>query len=450
MQRTCTRIELGFLTIMFLVLPYHVVNAGQIQPHKILVTYWSDDISKYTDYPIPGSLSHSGTTQQNPELMGQLDMISVLAYAFLQVDEAGHVYFSHPAVDLSRGDVTGFCRQHTESCPQIKQTSAGSFTAFARLQNTHRTLRKIISIGGAGSQNTFENAIAHPQEFVRSASVIIAAYHLDGIDLDFEPDAFFGPGEGERYAQLVLALRKELGPQAYISIEVPGDWETLRSMDCTSNSTCRNNLERMADNAYVSLMGYDFHGPYYPGGVTGNNSNLYSSPEEPLIPSFYHLSDNQAVEYLAFVGVPVDKIFLGFPAYFVAYGGVETTNSNHGLYVRFLKRETPKYDLNRGYGSYRAAQKLLKSGFKSHDVTVNGRLSAVYAFDPGTRQWISYENPATVTAKANYVICRHLAGMIMWEIGEDEPVRSGISLLGRAHAILFKPKSVGLNCAPSS
>jgi hypothetical protein len=131
MQRTCTRIELGFLTIMFLVLPYHVVNAGQIQPHKILVTYWSDDISKYTDYPIPGSLSHSGTTQQNPELMGQLDMISVLAYAFLQVDEAGHVYFSHPAVDLRSSKLLRAVSPPSQDCRTPTGHSGKSFPSAA-------------------------------------------------------------------------------------------------------------------------------------------------------------------------------------------------------------------------------------------------------------------------------------------------------------------------------
>lgn len=441
MQHTCTRAKLGFLTIMFLMLPWRGVNAGQIQSHKILMTYWSDNTTRYADYPIPGSLSPSGTTQKNPELMGQLDMINVLAYAFMQVDGSGHVYFNHPAVDLSRHDVRGFCHQHSDSCPSAGQASAGSFSAFAKLQNTRRTLRKIISIGGAGSQNTFENAIAYPKTFVESASTIITAYHLAGIDLDFEPSALFGSAESERYAQLVLALRKKLGPRAYISIEVPGDWETLRSMDCPSNTSCSNNLKHIAGDAYVSLMGYEFHGPYYPGGVTGNNSNLYSSPDEPLIPGFYHVSDNQAVEYLTFVGVPANRILLGFPAYFVAYGEVKTTNGNHGLYARFKKRKTPKYDLNRGHGSYRAAQKLLESGFKPHYIRVDGRISAVFAFSPATRQWISYDDPASIAAKADYVVSRHLAGMMMWEIGEDLPVSNSQSLLRSARAVLSHTQS---------
>lgn len=408
----------------------NATQAGDIHTHKILMTYWSDNTARYAYDPIPGSLSPTGVTQKNPKLLNQLDLINVLAYAFLQVDASGHVYFAHPDTDLSKRDTASFCKQDPESCPDADKAFAGNFSAFAKLQNKSGTLRKVISIGGAGSQNTFKNAIAYPEAFVESASAIIAAYHLSGIDLDFEPSALFGPGEGKRYTQLVLALRRKLHNQAFISIEVPGDWETLRSIDCSSGTSCSNNLERIASNAYVSLMGFDFHGPYYPGSVTGNNANLYSSPDEPLLPEFYHLSDNQAIEYLTFLGVPSNRILLGFPAYFVAYGGVRSAGHSHGLYERFDKSNTPDYDLHqRGYGSYQAAQHLLDSGFIPHYIRVNGTISAVFAYNPMTQQWISYDDAKSVAAKADYVVRRHLAGMMMWEIGEDLLATNKNSLL---------------------
>lgn len=424
------------LIAVFLLLA-NATHARDIPAHKILMTYWSDNTSRYANDPIPGSLNPTGVTQKNPKLLNQLDFINVLAYAFLQVDTKGYVYFDHPATDLSKRDASGFCKQYPEACLNPDNAFAGNFSAFAKLQNKSGTLRKIISIGGAGSQNTFENAIAHPHAFVESASAIIAAYHLNGIDLDFEPSALFGPGEGEHYAQLVLALRRKLGDQAFISIEVPGDWETIRSIDCSSTTSCANNLVRIANNAYVSLMGYDFHGPYYPGGVTGNNANLYSSPGEPLLPGYYHLSNNQAIGYLTFSGVPADKILLGFPAYFVAYGGVRSAGNSHGLYEPFDKSKTPNYDLHkRGYGSYQAAQHLLESGFIPHYVHVNDTISAVFAYNPVTLQWISYDDTRSVVAKADYVVSRHLAGMMMWEMGEDLPATSSGSLLASANSVL--------------
>ncbi|MGA9855509.1 MAG: glycoside hydrolase family 18 protein [Gammaproteobacteria bacterium] len=431
----------SFLVIVFLLLA-HAVNATQAHKHIILMTYWSNDTTKYASYPIPGSLNQSGTLQHNEALLQQLNAVNVLGYAFLQVDGSGHVYFSRPSVDLSESDITGFCVKQPSSCPHVVNAWSGNFSAFARLDNRDHSLQKVISIGGAGSQKTFENAIHNPETFIQSATYLIHAYHLNGIDLDFEPDAFFYLHEGQSYAQLVLDLRRALGKEAFISIEVPGDWETLRSVNCPTNNSCSNNLGIIADNAYVSLMGFDFHGPYYPGMVTSNDSNLYCDPDEPLLSNYYHASVNQAIGYLTFNKVPAKKIILGFPAYFRAYGGVEVAPGSYGLYQPFDKSKTPAYDLGtKGKGSYRVARRLLKSGFTQHYLLVNDKISAVYAYNESTQQWISYDDQVSITSKAKYVLSRRLAGMMMWEIGEDMPINSPTSLLRSAHTALFNTKT---------
>lgn len=237
----------------------------------------------------------------------------------------------------------------------------------------------------------------------------------------------------------MAALRQALGEQAFISIEVPGDSETLRSIDCPTHSLCRDNLALIASHAYISLMGYGYHSPLYPGTVTGNSSNLYSDPHEPLLAGFYHVSDNQAIEYLTFMGVPADRILLGFPASFVSYGGVAAPPDSQGLYRPFDRSQTKTYDLGglKGVGSDRVAWRLLDSGFRPRQLVIGGNLSAEYAYDASSREWMSYESAASVAAKAGYVITRHLAGMMMWEIGEDMPPDSPQSLLRSAHRVLF-------------
>ncbi|MGC1459500.1 MAG: glycoside hydrolase family 18 protein [Steroidobacteraceae bacterium] len=402
------------------------------------MTYWSDNTARFAGYPVPGSVAASGSAQPNPRMQRQLDAINVLAYAFLKVDAGGEVYFGNPAVDLSSGDLQQFCRQNPAACPGAGPASAGSFAAFAHLDNRAHTLQKIISIGGADSQSSLDNALGHAAQFVRTAASLIRAYHLGGIDLDFEPDEFFGPGQGEQYAQLVASLRQALGPAAFISIEVPGDRETLRSIDCPADTRCRDYLALIAANAYVSLMGYSYHSPDYPGAVTANDSNLYADPDEPLLPRFYHVSDNDAVQYLTYRGVPTEKLLLGVPAYFISYGGVAAPADEDGLYQSFDRSQSVAYDLgSKAVGSYRAAQRLLQSGFVPHRLLIGGKLSAVYAYNASLRQWISYDDADSIAAKADYVIARHLGGMMMWEIGEDVPLDSRQSLLGSAHRGLF-------------
>jgi chitinase len=283
-----------------------------------------------------------------------------------------------------------------------------------------------------------DNALAQSAEFVRSVASLIHAYHLDGIDLDFEPDAFFGLGQGERYAQLVASLRQVLGPDAFISIEVPGDRETLRSIDCPADTKCRNNLALMAADGYVSLMGYSYHGPDYPGAVTANHSNLYADPDEPLLPRLYHVSDHEAIEYLTYRGVPAAKLLLGVPAYFVSYAGVIAAAGSGGLYQPFDPAQSMVYDLgSKVIGSYRVAQRLLASGFVPHRLMMGGKLSAVYAYSESLHEWISYDDADSIGAKADYVLARHLGGMMIWEIGNDVSLDSPQSLLASAHRTLY-------------
>jgi chitinase len=428
----------SFWLILLVVLAMRTVTAASPPAHEVLMTFWSDDTTNHPGNPLPGSVDLTGVALKNATLSQQLDAIDVLAYAFLLIDEAGEVYFRNPTTDLSASDTQGFCRQSPAACPKAGGILAGSFDAFTHLTNRQRTLKRIISVGGAGTQSSLDNALGHPEAFVRSAVMLIHAFGLDGIDLDFEPDAFFGPNQGDEIAQIILELRKALGEHAFISIELPGDWETLRSFDCPADSRCHYNLGAVAQSAYVSLMGYDFHGPEY-SPVTGHHANLYSDPDEPLLAGFYHLSDQQAVEYLTFRHVPANRILLGYPAYFVAYGGVEASPGSNGLYRPFDKSKTSAYDLGgtKGRGSYRMAQTLLKAGFTEHSVRVNGRVSAVYAYDASSRQWLSYDNTALVASKARYVIAKHLAGMMMWEIGEDLPMSSPRSLLKSAHTTLL-------------
>jgi chitinase len=419
-------------------LPALAADSARVRAPLILMTYWSHNTTRFAGYPVPGSVAESGSVQVNPELQRQLDAINVLAYSFLKADPAGEVYFDNPATDLASGDVRQFCSQAPTACPGAGAASAGSFSAFARLDNHHHTLQKIISIGGGGSQSSMDNALNHQTEFVRSAAGLIHTYHLDGIDLDFEPDEFFAPGQGEQYAKLVAALRQTLGPAAFISIEVPGDRETLRSIDCPADTRCRNYLALIAADAYVSLMGYDYHAPDYPGTVTANDSNLYADPDEPLLPRFYHISDNDAVEYLTSRGVPPEKLLLGFPAYFVGYGGVNAPEGSDGLYQPFDRSQTIAYDLgSKAVGSYRAAQRLLESGLVPHRLLIAGKLSAVYAYSVALHEWISYDDADSIAAKADYVIARHLGGMMMWEIGEDVALDDRNSLLRSAHRVLF-------------
>ena len=169
--------------------------AAALPVRPVLMSFWADQGPLRRGFPVPA-------------FRAQLNDVDVLAYAFLEVDAAGNVYFRNPAVDLSAQDLAGFCARHPADCPGDARAADGSFDAFTRLQNRTGTLRKIISVGGAHSQKTMDHVLAQPARFVRSVAALVSAYHLDGVDLDFEPNSFFfrrpGPpaGRAGRCAQI--------------------------------------------------------------------------------------------------------------------------------------------------------------------------------------------------------------------------------------------------------
>lgn len=379
---------------------------------KLIVSYWSDG-PFYKHYPI----------KRNKNLAKKINNVNVLAYAFMQVDKNGHVFFQYPSSDLSKLDLNSFCKSNPRFCPDVNATKFnGNFDAFSKLNNNQYDLKKIISVGGAGSEKTLENALNHPNEFIRSVKTLIDYFQLNGVDLDFEPSGLFSNAQSNQYVSLVKLLRVSLGNAAYISVELPGDNETL-------NSIGRKSLDLISNDAYISLMGYEFHSAFYSPLITGNNSNLYSDAAEPNINHFYHISDDQAVKHLTYLGVPPNKIILGFPAYFHAYGDVN--RKNHGLYQSFNPAMTPVYE-RKGIGFDSALKNILSEDFNVHYILMNHHISAVYAYNAKRKIWISFDDARSIYAKCQYVMNNNLAGMMMWNIQEDYPASSRDSLLRAA------------------
>lgn len=428
-----------WLPFALLTLSVTVAHASGSPVRFPLMTYWSHNLTRYPNFPVPGSLTRTGRRQDNPVFRAELRDINVLAYAFLKVNSSGSIYFSRPSVDLSAADRRGFCSEYPRSCPNAARAAEGSFRAFAKLQNSRGTLEKIISIGGANSQKTMDHALDHPAAFVRSVLALVLAYHLSGVDLDFEPDSFFFGPQGKQFVAVTSALRSALGPQAFISIELPLDWETLRSVDCAGTSGCAHNLAALARVAYLSLMGYAIHLPSYPGpALTANDSNLFPDPNEPLRAGFDHVSDVQAIDYLTFLGVAPNRILLGFPAIITTYYGVTHPGAHFGLYQSFVRS---LQDRQHPVSRYRDVPSRLKSGFIIHYLRTNHFISATFAYDRRLGEWMSFDDPASVAAKAHYVTTHHLGGMMMWEIGDDAPTGSHWSLLTAAHHALSESRS---------
>lgn len=162
-------------------------------------------------------------------------------------------------------------------------------------------------------------------------------------------------------------------------------------------------------------MCYDFSGHWTE--MSGHHAQLYS-PKNLHAESAKHSCD-AAVRYLTGRGVPSDRICLGIPAYgrsFLGTTGPAQKFIGHGGEAEgvFEYKELPR-----------------PGACESVDWDV---VAAYCVGEDGG--FVSYDLPATVAAKAQYVKEIGLAGVFYWTGVGDAPPTSGRSLLSASWAVL--------------
>lgn len=340
--------------------------------NHFIMGYW-DDWGVYTNtalpstaYPIPGSVNTSGAIQTNPDLAAKLDKIDAVAYAFLEAQaqnyggkanpnssQIGTLYFNDPWSDLTPTD--SFCSNNPicTFVPQMKgqnfadAAKMGNFEAFANLPAAHPNLQTVISVGGYGHNDTFEDTFANAayiDNFVTSAIDILNNYHIDGIDLDYE-DPNMTQAQSQDFYNLVAALSKALPAGKYITVTVLANPAYLQGQANGANQGFApgvlKNIASLDNVKKINLMTYDFHGAfdYDPSNPaesrTGFLSNVYMPNNAPsgYDPRFSIESSAQTLIQIIGSGY-ANKVGLGIPAYGRALANIDPSTSvnNTGLF----------------------------------------------------------------------------------------------------------------------
>ena len=400
-------------------------------------------------YAIPGSIDETGAIVKNDDLQAKLDKINAITYDFFEVAQDGTVYFSDPWSDL-RDDSqfanydklfnsgTGLCVVDASICNTAQQPSPyakGNFQAFLSLNNQQNNLRKLISIGGFGHDDSFQHAFDNPNRFVQTVTEIVDKTGVDGVDLDFEPVTITSE-TAKKYADLIQQLRQSLPTDKLITMAVLSNPAWLENFGQDNWNVVQQNVN------YVDLMTYDFHGGFDYPQPTGFLSSLYNDSQSPYHPDF---SIDSSVKTLQQLGVPASKIVIGVPAYGRAQAEVPE-GDQHGLFQPF--KVIPQGDMDAASCStdptntqtmcsgsfqykYIEAQMLAK-GFADfqYNAEDHGNVSsAVWAYDPDTwvvtpsqsytGTYISYVNTNVAASEADYVKTHDLGGIMMWELRGD-------------------------------
>jgi len=323
----------------------------------------------------------------------------VIDPAAVAADRLTHVNYAFANVDGGRV-VEGFAHD------------AENFRVLAALRRKHPHLKVLVSVGGWTWSGAFSDAALTPESrrrFVESAVAFVRRHDLDGFDVDWEYPCLPGygnthrPEDKQNFTALMAELRAALDRK-----KPPRGGRYLLSFAAGAFTRFLDGVEMgkvQASVDFVNLMTYDFREA---GGdpLAGHHANLYPHPADPDQQS----ADRAVREFLA-AGVPPGKLVLGVPFYGRAWGEVEGSAADGGLY---RPGKALKERLDTRYASL--AGLVGRDGYERRWDPV---AQAPFLWNGEKRIFVSYDDPESLRIKSRYVLDHGLAGTMFWEYYAD-------------------------------
>lgn len=297
-----------------------------------------------------------------------------------------------------------------------------NFGELRKLKEKYPHLKTTIAVGGWGGSANFSEAAATEEArtiFADSLVDFIIEHGFDGVDLDWEypvsgggPGTYPNPADKENYPLLLEKIREKLDEQE----EKDRTHYTL-SIAGAANTGFVNNTQLGLSQQYldyVQIMTYDIHGTWEP--LADLNAPLYDDNGRTW-------SVDKAVTAYLDAGVPAEKIVMGTPFYGYRYN--VTSSENNGLGQPYEGSGSATYSriirddyLNNGY------ERFWDEGTQTP-----------YLFNAEESVFISYDDPESLTIKAEYIRERGLGGAMIWEVSQDH----GVDLLDSLYQVLKNP-----------
>lgn len=288
------------------------------------------------------------------------------------------------------------------------ERDAKTLRELTALKKRNPELKIVLSLGGWDGSAGFSDAAASAQSrgvFVQSCLELVLAHGLDGVDLDWEypvsggaPGVAHRPQDRENLTALLRDLRGALDRQG----RRDGKRYVLTVAGAV-NGGYLNNIEPQAVAELVDhifLMAYDLHGPW--DAASGFNAPLYAPTDGP---SRYRSSVDGGISAWLDRGVPPEKLVLGMPLYGYIYQGVDRRND--GLFQSFSSARSVPWNKVRSDYLRQGAYRQLR----------HPEAEVPYLY--GNRSFLSYDDPASIAAKAELARRRGLGGFGFWELSQD-------------------------------
>jgi chitinase len=345
---------------------------------------------------------------KNLVITGGAAMLDQLNYAQGFVTN-GHCSIADPNADLNY--TFPAAQSVNGKADRPNQRFRGNLHQLVELKRRYPRLKILISLEGKGADFAQDAQPENRQGFIHSCVNLflkgnlapgISAPHLfDGIDVDWEyphaPDA-------ANFLALLTGLRQRmdaLRPGLLLSVAVGPSPHMYEGTDMGV-------VAKIVDQ--VGLMTYDFNGPWSP--TTG-----FIAPLASDIPNHAGSVEHTVSSYVE-AGVPAAKLLIGIPFY--GYGWHQVPEVANGL-----NQEGTAIHGDRPY-SY--IQTLVADSTIYRDPISK----APWLFD-GDTFW-TFDDPASIRAKASFARSQHVAGLMLWELSEDTTQGT---LLSAAHKALL-------------
>lgn len=256
----------------------------------------------------------------------------------------------------------------------------------------------IVSIAPSSSWKSIALNPTTVNTFANNIVNLINNYGFDGVDIDWEyPDS---TEETLAFTQMMSVIYQKVkanNPHHLVTAAIgAGMWQPPR-YDLS-------NSKQYLD--YINMMAYDMSSNtgYYQNALYGSTS--FHNPANLVGKTLTSCSIDESVAfYVNNYAIPLSKIIVGIPF----YGVRQVRKYENGSWTSWTKSSTPYYhNIKTNY--------LNNPNYTEYYDNV---AKVPYLLKNDGTEFISYDNPTSVTEKCNYVLNNNLGGIMFWEYGCD-------------------------------